>query len=81
MAVLPVQVAVDRELFLRLVLLDDTDSVEEAARKITDRILGAFVPVREQPLTVSHQGRVLDPGLSLGACQVGPMDVLRVAYA
>ncbi|MCZ0982854.1 hypothetical protein O1L60_38735 [Streptomyces diastatochromogenes] len=80
MTALPVQVAVDRELILRLVLLDDTDSVEQAARKITDQVLGAFVPVREQPLTVSHQGRVLDPHRTLGACEVGPMDVLRVAY-
>ncbi|MFI6642503.1 toluene-4-monooxygenase system B family protein [Streptomyces sp. NPDC050504] len=81
MSALTVQVAVDHELCLRLAMLEDTDSVEEAARKITEQILGAFVPVQDRPLAVSHRGRTLDPRLTLTACEVGPMDVLRVAYA
>lgn len=63
-----------------LVLVEDTDTIAEAAAKCAEHSVGRRVAPREDTLQVEHGGRVLDRAVTVGSCGIVPMSELIVSY-
>jgi toluene monooxygenase system protein B len=64
-----------------LVLIEDSDTITEVARKCAEHTVGRRVPARDQALQVEYQGRVLDPAKAAADEGITPMEEVIVSYA
>jgi len=64
-----------------LVLVEDTDTVSEVARKCAEHSVGRRVPVQDAPLRVEYGGSFLDDSLTVSAAGIVPMEEVIVSYA
>jgi toluene monooxygenase system protein B len=63
-----------------LVLVEDTDTIAEAAAKCAEHSVGRRVIPQNRALQVEHGGAVLDRTSTVGAAGVVPMSELIVSY-
>lgn len=64
-----------------LVLVEDTDTVSEVARKCAEHSVGRRVPAQDGPLRVEYEGAFLDDSLTASAAGIAPMEEVIVSYA
>jgi hypothetical protein len=64
-----------------LVLIEDSDTIEEAARKCAAHAAGRRVPAQGRPLQVKYQDRVLDPTKTVTDEGIAAMEEVVVSYA
>ncbi len=64
-----------------LVLIEDSDTVAEVARKCAEHSVGRRVPPRDLPMQVEYAGRVLDDTLTAADAGVAAMEEVIVSYA
>lgn len=63
-----------------LVLVEDTDTIAQAAAKCAEHSVGRRVRAQDRPLQVEHGGTVLDSAATVGAAGIVPMAELIVSY-
>jgi toluene monooxygenase system protein B len=64
----------------QLVLVLDTDTVDEAARKVAAQVVGRRVPPRDAGLVVRFGGRVLPGGITVAQSGICPLDIVNVGW-
>jgi toluene monooxygenase system protein B len=64
-----------------LVLIEDSDTVAEIARKCAEHAAGRRVPAQDRSLQVEYQGRVLDPDKAVTDEGIAAMEEVVVSYA
>ncbi|MEU6611735.1 toluene-4-monooxygenase system B family protein [Streptomyces shenzhenensis] len=80
MSAIFIRAVFDGDLMVRLIPIDDTDSVASVAEAIAHQAVGTMVFPQDRPIGVWHDENLLDPKDTVGAVGIAPMDVLRVAY-
>ena len=55
---MPVNALFEDDFVTQLVVVRDTDTVDQAARKVAAQVVGRRVPPRDAGLVVRHDGRV-----------------------
>lgn len=78
---LPVVAHFRGDFLYNLVLVEDTDTVDELAHKCAEHSVGRRVPTLDLPMRVEYDGRVLDPAYSVAEAGVEPMEEVVVSYA
>jgi len=76
-----VRAVFDGDLMVRLMPIDDADSLAVVAETVANQAIGAMVPPQDRPIGVWHNDNRLDPEVTVQNAGIGPMDILRVAYA
>ncbi|MDX3763656.1 toluene-4-monooxygenase system B family protein [Streptomyces sp. AK02-04a] len=81
MSVIFVRAVFDGDLMVRLIPIDDADSLAVVAETIAHQAVGVMLPPQDRPIEVWHDDNRLDPKETVKNAGIGPMDILRVAYA
>jgi toluene monooxygenase system protein B len=63
-----------------LVPVMSNNTVAELAGAVAVHVEGIRVPARDAEKVVFHNGRRLDPGLTVAAAGIAPLDHVRVEY-
>ena len=64
-----------------LILVEDTDTVSQVARKCAEHSVGRRVAVQDAPLRVEYAGSFLDGSLTASEAGIAPMEEVIVSYA
>jgi toluene monooxygenase system protein A len=77
----PVNAVFAGDIITQLVVLLDSDTVDEAARKVAEQVVGRRVPPREARLVVRLDGRVLPGDITVAESGISPLGVVNVGWA
>ena len=77
----PINAKFDNDFVTLLVLVLDTDTLEEAAIKVARHVVGRRVPPRDAGLVVRVDGKPLPGGLTVAEAGIGPLDTVQVGWA
>jgi toluene monooxygenase system protein B len=77
----PVNAVFAGDLLAQLVIVLDTDTVDEAASKVAAQVVGRRVPPREAGLVVRLDGRVLLGDATVAESGISPRGIVNVGWA
>lgn len=77
----PINAKFDNDLLMQLVLVLDTDTVEEAARKVAHHVVGRRIRPRDAGLVLRVDGKPVPSGLTVAEAGIGPLDSVFVGWA
>jgi hypothetical protein len=77
----PVNALFEDDFVTQLVVVLDTDTVEEAARKVAAQVVGRRVAPRDAGLVVRHAGTVVPGGITVAESGISALDVVTVGWA
>jgi len=77
----PVNAMFADDSFAQLVIVLDTDTVDEAARKVAAQVVGRRVSPREAGLVVRLDGRVLPGDATVAESGISPLGIVNVGWA
>jgi hypothetical protein len=77
----PVNAMFEDDFLTQLVVVLDTDTVEEAARKVAAQVVGRRVPPRHAGLVVRLDGRVVPGAVAVGESGICALDIVNVGWA
>ncbi|MFJ8787915.1 toluene-4-monooxygenase system B family protein [Streptomyces sp. NPDC102462] len=75
-----VRAAFDGDVMVRLIPVDDADSLAAVAQAVAQQAVGSTVAPRDRPIGVWHNENLLDQQNTVRAAGIAPMDILRMAY-
>ena len=78
---MPVNAMFENDFFTQLVGFLDTNTVEEAARKVAAQVVGRRVPPRDAGLVVRLGGTVVPGDLTVAESGISALDVVNVGWA
>jgi len=65
----------------QLVVVPDTDTMDQAARKVAAQVVGRRVPPRDAGLVVRHDGRVVPGDVTVAESGISALDIVNVGWA
>ncbi len=77
----PINAKFDNDIVTQMVLVLDTDTVEEAARKVAHHVVGRRIRPRDAGLVLRVDGKSLPGGLTVAEAGIGPLDTVQVGWA
>jgi Toluene-4-monooxygenase system protein B (TmoB) len=77
----PVNAVFSGDFISQLVVVRDTDTVDEAARKIAAQVVGRRVPARDAGFVVRHDGTVVPGSVTVAESGISALDVVHVGWA
>ena len=77
----PVNAMFDNDFVTQLVVVLDTDTVEQAARKVAAQVVGRRVPPRDAGLVVRLDGRVVPGDVTVAESGISALDIVHVGWA
>ena len=77
----PVNALFSGDFVSQLVVLRDTDSVDQAARKVAAQVVGRRVPPRDAGFVVCLDGHVLPGNVTVAESGISALDVVNVGWA
>lgn len=77
----PINAMFTDDFVTQLVLVLDTDTIDEAAQKVAAQVVGRRVAPRDAGLVVSFDGKVVPGHVTVGDSGIGPLDVVNVGWA
>ena len=77
----PVNAMFENDFVTQLVVVLDTDTVDEAARKVAAHVVARRVPPRDAGFIVRRDGRVLPGDGTVAGSGISALDVLYVGWA
>jgi hypothetical protein len=77
----PVNAMFENDAFTQLVVVLDTDTVEEAAWKVAAQAVGRRVAPRDAGLVVRHAGRVVPGDVTVAESGISALDIVTVGWA
>jgi toluene monooxygenase system protein B len=80
MALLPLQAAFRGDFVVLLVPVDDSDTMEVVAQKVTYHVFQRRLPPQDAPLRVRFADQVLPPTTTVREVGLQPMDFVEVFY-
>lgn len=78
---IPINAKFDNDFVTQLVLVLDTDTVEEAARKVAHHVVGRRIRPRDAGLVLRVDGKPVPSGLTVAKAGIGPLDSVFVGWA
>ncbi len=80
MALLPLTALFEGDILELLIPVDDADTVASVGEQIAHHVVGRRVARQQAPISLRHNGTVLDPALAIGAAGVAPLDHVEAFY-
>ena len=77
----PVNAMFEGDFVSQLVVVTDTDTVDQAARKIAAQVVGRRVPPRDAGLVVRHDGGVVPGDVTVAESGISALDIVNVGWA
>jgi toluene monooxygenase system protein B len=77
----PINAMFEGDFVTQLVLVLDTDTVDEAAQKVAAQVVGRRVPPRDAGLVVRHDGRTVPGDQTVAQAGISPLDIVLVGWA
>jgi hypothetical protein len=77
----PVNAMFEGDFVTQLVVVLDTDTVEEAARKVAAQVVGRRVAPRDAGLVVRHAGTVVPGDVTVAGSGISALDIVTVGWA
>ena len=77
----PVNAMFEDDFVTQLVVLLDTDTVGEAARKVAAQVVGRRVPPRDAGLVVRLDGTVVPADVTVADAGISALDIVNVGWA
>ncbi|HET9258307.1 MAG TPA: toluene-4-monooxygenase system B family protein [Pseudonocardiaceae bacterium] len=77
---MPVNALFDDDFVTQLVVVLDTDTVADAARKVAAQVVGRRVPPREAGLVVRLEGRVVPGDVTVAESGISALDIVHVGW-
>ena len=77
----PVNAMFEDDFVTQLVVVLDTDTVEEAARKVAAQVVGRRVAPRDAALVVRHAGTVVPGDVTVAGSGISALDIVTVGWA
>ena len=77
----PVNAMFENDFVTQLVVVLDTDTVEEAARKVAAQAVGRRIFPRDAGLVVRHAGTVVPGGITVAESGISALDIVTVGWA
>jgi hypothetical protein len=77
----PVNAMFEGDFVTQLVVVLDTDTVEEAARKVAAQVVGRRVAPRDAGLVVRHAGTVVPGDVTVAESGISALDIVTVGWA
>ena len=77
----PVNAMFENDFVTQLVVVLDTDTVEEAARKVAAQVVGRRVSPRDAGLVVRHDGTVVPGDVTVAESGISALDIVNVGWA
>jgi toluene monooxygenase system protein B len=77
----PVNAVFDGDVLTQLIVLLDSDTVDEAAGKVAAQVVGRRVAPRETGLVVRLDGRLLPGDITVAESGISPLGVVNVGWA
>ena len=78
---MPVNAMFEGDFVTQLVVVRDTDTVDQAASKVAAQVVGRRVPPRDAGLVVRHDGGVVPGDLTVAESGISALDVMNVGWA
>lgn len=77
----PINARFDNDFITQLVLVLDTDTLEEAARKVAHHVVGRRIPPRDADLVLRVDSKSLPSDLTVAEAGISPLDSVFVGWA
>lgn len=77
----PINAKFGNDFVTLLVLVLDTDTLEEAARKVAHHVVGRRIRPRDAGLVLRVDGKPLSSSLTVAEAGIGPLDSVFVGWA
>jgi Toluene-4-monooxygenase system protein B (TmoB) len=77
----PVNAMFEGDFVTQLVVVLDTDTAEQAARKVAAQVVGRRVAPRNAGLVVRHAGTVVPGGVTVAESGICALDIVNVGWA
>lgn len=77
----PINAMFEDDFVTQLVLVLDTDTLDEAARKVAAQVVGRRVPPRDAGLVVRFDGKVVPGSTTVAQSGISPLDIVNVGWA
>jgi len=77
----PINAKFDNDFVTLLVLVLDTDTLEEAAIKVAHHVVGRRIRPRDTGLVLRVDGKPLPSSLSVAEAGISPLDTVQVGWA
>ena len=78
---MPVNAVFEDDFVTQLVVVRDTDTVDQAARKVAAQVVGRRVPLRDAGLVVRHDGQVVRGDATVAESGISALDIVNVGWA
>jgi toluene monooxygenase system protein B len=76
----PINAMFEDDFVTQLVLVLDTDTVDQAAGKVAAQVVGRRVPPRDAGLVVRVDGKVVPGDLTVAQAGIAPLDIVDVGW-
>jgi toluene monooxygenase system protein B len=80
MAMVPLQAVFRGDCLTLLVPVDDHDTMDEVAQKVSHHVINRRLPARDAPMRVQYDDRVLPADLTVAQAGLSPMSFVEVFY-
>ena len=80
MSTVPLQATFRRDFVTLLVLVDDEDTMEMVAQKVSYHVIRRRLPPQDAPMRVQYNHRVLPPSQTVSQAGILPMSFVEVFY-
>jgi toluene monooxygenase system protein B len=77
----PVNALFEDDFVTQLVVVRDTDTVDQAARKVAAQVVGRRVPPRDGGLVVRLDGMAVPGDVTVAESGISALDVVNVGWA
>jgi toluene monooxygenase system protein B len=77
----PINAMFEDDFVTQLVLVLDSDTIDEAAGKVAAQVVGRRVPPRDAGLVVRFDGQVVPGGITVAQSGISPLDIVNVGWA
>ena len=78
---MPVNALFEDDFITQLVVVRDTDTVDQAARKVAAQVVGRRVPPRDAGLVVRFDGMAVPGDITVAESGISALDVVNVGWA
>jgi toluene monooxygenase system protein B len=76
----PVNARFDDDFVTQLVLVLETDTMQDVAAKVAHHVVGKRLPDKQRPMVVRYQGRALPADMTVAQAGIAPLQNISVDW-
>jgi toluene monooxygenase system protein B len=78
---IPINALFAEDFVTQLVVVLDTDTMDEVATKVAEHVVGKRLPVRDVPMVVYYRGQEVAPRTTVAGAGIAPLQNVFVGWA